>query len=329
MQTGLPTTTIVPFGEVVLDPSQVVLSEDGKTPTTFTFPSPVYLETGNSYCIVLLSASNEYKVWVSRMGEEDVTTLNLPESQKIVVSQQPLLGSLFKSQNGATWDPSQLEDLKLTLYRANFVKEPSTVRFYNPKLDIGNNQIATLKTNPLDTVSKSVLVGLAKSLSSTEVSGLTPGVTVLQSNNSLFTSNLKSVIGAIGIGSTLSVTSAGIGFTSNFKTYSNVDLVSITGSGFGAKVNISVDNGVAIAATVSIGGTGYAFGDALEVNYTQTDGLGDNLVLTIPNNVGVISAFNSLIVTNVQGSLTQNTIDSLFYVGAGGTSLLSLSLIHI
>jgi hypothetical protein len=49
------------------------------------------------------------------MGEEDVTTLNLPESQKIVVSQQPLLGSLFKSQNGATWDPSQLEDLKLTL----------------------------------------------------------------------------------------------------------------------------------------------------------------------------------------------------------------------
>ena len=328
MQTGLPTTTIVPFGEVILDPSQVVLSEDGKTPTTFTFPSPVYLETGNSYCIVLLSASNEYKVWVSRMGEEDVTTLNLPESQKIVVSQQPLLGSLFKSQNGATWDPSQLEDLKLTLYRANFVKEPSPVRFYNPKLDIGNNQIATLKINPLDTISKSVLVGLAKSLSSTEVSGLTPGVTVLQSNNSLFTSNLKSVIGAIGIGSTLAVTSAGIGFTSTFKTYSNVDLVSITGSGFGAKVNISVDNGVAIAATVAIGGTGYAFGDALEVNYTQTDGLGDNLVLTIPNNVGVISAFNSLIVTNVQGSLTQNAIDSLFYVGTGGTSLLSAATVN-
>ena len=323
MQTGLPTTTIVPFGEVVLDPSQVVLSDDGKTPTTFTFPSPVYLETGNSYCIVLLSASNEYKVWVSRMGEEDVTTLNLPESQKIVVSQQPLLGSLFKSQNGATWDPSQLEDLKLVLYRAEFVTEPSTVRFYNPRLEIGNNQIATLKANPLDCISKSTLIGLGKSLSSTEVSGLTPGVPVYQSNNNVFRSNLKSVVGSIGIGSTLAVTSAGIGFTSTFKTYSNVDLVSITGSGFGAKVNLSVDNGVAIAATVSIGGTGYAYGDSLEVNYTQTDGLGDNLIVTIPNVTGIISAFNSILVDRVQGSLTQNGTDSLYYVGTGGTSLLS------
>jgi hypothetical protein len=323
MQTGLPTTTIIPFGEVILDPSQVNISDDGKVSTTFTFPSPVYLETGNSYCVVLLSASNEYKVWVSRMGEEDVTTLDLPESQKVVVSQQPLLGSLFKSQNGATWDPSQLEDLKLTLYRAKFVTEPSTVRFYNPKLDIGNNQIVTLRANPLDTISKSTLVGLAKSLTSAEVSGLTPGSPIFQSNNAVFRSNLRSVVGAIGIGSTLSVTSPGIGFTSTFKTYSNVDVISITGNGFGAKVNLSVDNGVAIAATVSIGGTGYAYGDALEVNYTQTDGLGTNLILAIPNNVGIISSFNSLLVDRVQGNLVQNATDSLFYVGTSGTSLLT------
>jgi hypothetical protein len=323
MQTGLPTTTIIPFGEVVLDPSQVNISDDGKTPTTFTFPSPVYLESGNSYCVVLLSASNEYTVWVSRMGEEDVTTLNLPESQKIVVSQQPLLGSLFKSQNGATWDPSQLEDLKLTLYRAKFVTGSSTVRFYNPKLDIGNNQIVTLRPNALDCISKSTLIGLGKSLTSAEVTGLTPGSPVLQSNNTSFRSNLKSVVGSVGIGSTLVVTSAGIGFTSTFKTYSNVNLVAITGRGFGAKVNLSVQNGVAIAATVSIGGTGYAYGDSLEVDYAQTDGLGNNLILTIPNNVGVISAFNSLLVDRVQGTLNQNSIDSLFYVGSAGTTLLS------
>ena len=323
MQTGLPTTTIIPFGEVVLDPSQVNISEDGKTATTFTFPSPVYLESGNSYCVVLLSASNEYTVWVSRMGEEDVTTLNLPESQKIVVSQQPLLGSLFKSQNGATWDPSQLEDLKLTLYRAKFVTGSSTVRFYNPKLDIGNNQVVTLRANALDCISKSTLIGLGKSLTSTEVTGLTAGSPILQSNNTTFRSNLKSVVGSVGIGSTLVVTSSGIGFTSAFKTYSNVNLVSITGSGFGAKVNLSVQNGVAIAATVSIGGTGYAYGDSVEVNYSQTDGLGTNLILTIPNNVGVISSFNSLLVDRVQGTLNQNSVDSLYYVGSAGTTLLS------
>jgi hypothetical protein len=323
MQTGLPTTTIIPFGEVVLDPSQVNISEDGRTATTFTFPSPVYLESGNSYCVVLLSASNEYKVWISRMGEEDVTTLNLPESQKIVVSQQPLLGSLFKSQNGATWDPSQLEDLKLTLYRANFVTGSSTARFYNSKLDVGNRQIVTLRPNPLDCISKSTLIGLGKSLTSTEVTGLTPGSPILQNNNSTFRSNLKSIVGSVGIGSTLLVTSSGIGFTSTFKTYSNVNLVSITGSGFGAKVNLSVQNGVAIAATVSIGGTGYAYGDSLEVNYSQTDGLGTNLILTIPNSVGVISSFNSLLVDRVQGILNQNTTDSLYYVGSAGTTSLS------
>jgi hypothetical protein len=51
MQTGLPTTTIIPFGEVVLDPSQVNISDDGKTPTTFTFPSPVYLEAAKSLIV--------------------------------------------------------------------------------------------------------------------------------------------------------------------------------------------------------------------------------------------------------------------------------------
>ena len=328
MKTGLPTQTIVPFGEVTLDPSQINISEDGRTPTTFTFPSPVYLESGNDYCVTLLSVSNEYNVWISRMGEEDVTTLNLPESQKIVVAQQPLLGSLFKSQNGATWDPSQLEDLKMTLYRAKFVTGSSTVRFYNPKLDTGNNQVVTLRSNPLDCISKSTLIGLGKSLTSTEVNVLTPGTPILQSNNVFFSSNLKSIVGSVGIGSTLVVTSSGIGFTSTFKTYSNVNLVPITGSGFGAKINLSVENGVAIAATVSIGGTGYAYGDSLEVNYSETDGLGNNLILTIPNNIGIISAFNSLLVDRVQGTLNQNTADSLYYVGSSGTSLLSNATVN-
>jgi hypothetical protein len=262
------------------------------------------------------------------MGEEDVTTLNLPESQKIVVAQQPLLGVLFKSQNGATWDSNQLEDLKLTLYRAKFVTGSSSVRFYNPQLDIGNNQVVTLRPNPLDCISKSTLIGLGKSLTSTEVDGLVPGSPILQSNNSTFSSNLKSIVGSVGIGSELTITSVGIGFTSTFKTYSDVSLIPITGSGFGAKVDLSVENGVAIAATVSIGGTGYAYGDSLEVNYSETDGLGSSLVLTIPNNVGIISSFNSLIVDRVQGTLNQNTTDSLYYVGSSGTSLLSNATVN-
>lgn len=323
MQTGLPTQEILPFGEVILDPSEVVLSDDGTKATTFTFPSPVYCEGGTSYCVVLLSASNEYTCFISRMGEEDVTTVNNIEAEKIIVSQQPLLGSLFKSQNGATWDPSQLEDLKLTVYRADFFEGTSTVRFYNPDLDIGNKQIATLRPNPLNVISRSMIIGIGKSLSASEQTNLNPGVIILQNNNGNFSGKLTSVVGAIGIGSTLAVSSVGSGFTSGFKTYSNVDIVSLTGNGTGAKVNLSVNGGVAIAATVSIGGTGYTFGDALTVDYTQTDSRGSSLILSIPNNTGIISAFNGLVVSNVQGNPIQNGTDDLFYVGTSGTSNLS------
>lgn len=323
MQTGLPTQEILPFGEVILDPSEVSVSSDGLTPTTFTFPSPVYCEGGQAYCVVLLSASDEYTVWISRMGEQDITTVNRVESERVVVSQQPLLGSLFKSQNGATWDPSQLEDLKLKIYRCNFYRGTSTIRFYNPELDIGNRQIATLRPNPIDTISRSLLVGIARSLTSAEQSNLVPGTTLLQNANSSFSSKIKNLAGAIGLGSALTITNAGTAFTSSSITYSNVNLISLTGTGVGGKVNLTVTGGVAVAATVSIGGTGYNYGDALSIDYSDTNNRGKNIVLTIPNNIGIISAFNSIVIDGVQGDINENSTDSLYYVGSGGTSNLS------
>ena len=320
MQTGLPTQTIVPFGEIVLTPDQVSVSDDATVPTTFEFPSPVYLAPNQAYCFVLLSASNEYNVWISRMGERDVSTLDKAESEQIIVSQQPLLGSLFKSQNGATWDPAQYEDLKLTAYRAEFFDGSSTARFYNPDLDIGNNQIATLDVNPLETTSKSIVVGIAKSLSTTEIGNLTPGVKILQQSNNGFSGNLRSLVGAIGIGSDLVITNAGTAFTSNSTTYSNVDLISLTGRGKGGKATVTVSGGVAVAATVSVGGTGYAYGDSLTVDYADTDNFGNNLILSIPNTVGVISAFNSLIIDRVQGDIAVDGSSTLFYVGSSGTA---------
>ena len=59
------------------------------------------------------------------------------------VSNQPVLGSLFKPQNASTWEPSQWEDLKFDLFRASFVGEGS-VELYNPILSRGNAQIPKL-----------------------------------------------------------------------------------------------------------------------------------------------------------------------------------------
>ena len=81
------------------------------------------------------------------MGEVDISTRNLPDAQQSIITQQPYLGSLFKSQNGGTWDPSQYEDLKMTLYAAEFSNSTGIARFYNPKLDEGNKQIITLVLN--------------------------------------------------------------------------------------------------------------------------------------------------------------------------------------
>ena len=48
------------------------------------------------------------------MGEADVSGSNR------LISSQPVLGSLFKSQNNRTWNAIQSQDKKFTLYQALF-----------------------------------------------------------------------------------------------------------------------------------------------------------------------------------------------------------------
>ena len=133
MKGGLPTQKILPFSEIVLDPDQINLSADGSVATSFEFDAPVFLEGSTEYAICIASQSTKYSVYISRIGENDLLS-------DTFISNQPYLGSLFKSQNASTWEPSQWEDLKFVLYRADFV-ETGSVEFYNPSLKKGNNQI--------------------------------------------------------------------------------------------------------------------------------------------------------------------------------------------
>ena len=139
---GLPTEEVLPFSRTIINPDDISLSDDASVPTTITFESPVYLNPDTEYALVLLSNSKEYTVFISRLGEVDITTASGPESQQIVVTEQPNLGSLFKSQNGSTWTPSQYEDLKFTLRNAKFTSTAGNITFYNPELDFGNSQVA-------------------------------------------------------------------------------------------------------------------------------------------------------------------------------------------
>ena len=61
---GLPTTEVVPFSEVNLDPDQITTSLMVLLATKFTFESPVYLEGGAEYALVCsVSTSLKYKVF--------------------------------------------------------------------------------------------------------------------------------------------------------------------------------------------------------------------------------------------------------------------------
>ena len=71
---GRPTENILPFSDMVLNPEDISVSDDATAVTTVTFSSPVYLQSNKEYAIVLRPNSQEYEVWVSRLGQNNLGT---------------------------------------------------------------------------------------------------------------------------------------------------------------------------------------------------------------------------------------------------------------
>ena len=109
---GYPAQKILPFGRKTLQSSQISVSNDGNTATTFTFDSPVYVTGGSEYCICLLSNTPDYKVWISDLGTQDTDGNEITD--------QPHMGVLFKSSGNRSWVASPTQDMKFSLKRAVF-----------------------------------------------------------------------------------------------------------------------------------------------------------------------------------------------------------------
>ena len=118
VENGIPTQDILPFSKVVKQPEDVTISANASTPTTFTFESPVFLPFRKEHAFVLTSDSNQYKVFISVLGQDAVDAAHSGEK----ISEQPYIGVLFKSQNASTWTPSQYEDLMFKIYRCKFTQ---------------------------------------------------------------------------------------------------------------------------------------------------------------------------------------------------------------
>jgi hypothetical protein len=301
---GLPSTRVLPFSEVVLDPDDIQTSSDGSIATNIQFKAPVYVEGLTEYAVTLLSNSTKYSVYISRVGENDLIT-------DAFISNQPYLGSLFKSQNGTTWEPSQWEDLKFTLYRADFL-ENGSVEFYSPELTRGNNQIPKLLPDSIIMNSRQIRVGLGTTVADSYEIGNT-----FSQQGTNATGDLVGVA-ASAVGN-LSISNAGLGYTpaDGSQTFSGVNLITLTGNGRGATADISIVNGSIVAGGATIsnnGGSGYQVGDVLGINTIGAASVGTNARLTITG----IGVTNELIFNNVQGEFVVGAAKTLMYVNSLG-----------
>ena len=155
MTNGYPTTTVVPFGQQTVDAADITVSTDASEATKFTFPSPVFLQNGIEYAFCVITNNTDYTMYTSRLGQ---TTLDGSR----LISNQPYLGSMFKSQNASTWTADQNEDVKFKINRAVFTTNTTgTVHLVNDELPT-----KTLRQNPITTVAGSINEALNDSATS-------------------------------------------------------------------------------------------------------------------------------------------------------------------
>ena len=191
--------------------------------------------------------------------------------------------------------------MKFTIKKAVFNTAPSVGRFFNSELSTGNDEVPTLAVNPITSLSKKAIVGLATALSTTPATGLVPGVNISQFDNLNASASLINTAGVAKIGDANAATiiNPGVGYTpsNGVLTYSDIPMVTQTGEGTGIIGDVTVNNGVIGVVTFTDGGNNYAVGDTLGIG-TLGLGNGSGAVLS----VGIVSMTKSLVIDNIQGS---------------------------
>jgi hypothetical protein len=142
---GVPTQERLPFASKILYPASITnipniflqnstnvpyASSDASVATSFVFDTPVFVQSGLSYAIVLLplGGNPDYTIWTAEIGGTDTVT-NSP------IYTNNDTGDLFLSSNDKDWTPIITEDMKFTIYIANFTSLSGTAVFRTPDED--------------------------------------------------------------------------------------------------------------------------------------------------------------------------------------------------
>jgi hypothetical protein len=141
---GYPSSQIVPFSKVRIPPQNVHTSSDASIPTEVRFSVPIRLEADKEYAFVVIPDGNDpdYLIYTSKVGGIDLMTGKS-------VTQDTFDGILFTSTNNRAWKSYQDEDIKFTLYRANFSDSDGHVTLTNKDGEFFTltNTIGRFKTN--------------------------------------------------------------------------------------------------------------------------------------------------------------------------------------
>jgi len=114
------------------------------TPTSFIFDEPVYLKGQEDYALVVLADSRDYQIYIAEINEFQFG------STERRANKQPDLGSLFYSQNGVTWTPSQNQDLSFVIHQARFKHTAATAILHNasvPKKKLNLNPFTVVDSD--------------------------------------------------------------------------------------------------------------------------------------------------------------------------------------
>ena len=327
MELGIPTLFLVQdYAQVVLEPSQINVSEDASVATRVTFPSPIYLPSGEEYALVLLApSSNNYEAWIGRMGEPTIETQSLPDAESVVISKQYIGGSLFKSQNGSIWTPSQFEDLKCILYKADFSKSrDAEVILYNPELNYESSLIPNLKNNAIRTLPRKMKVKIDTGATASEIAvGKRIGAGVAGVANTTPNGIVERLGGVV---SAESRENNGSGYKPSMSSVT-ASTFSITGGGTGLTLTISTDSdGKLSGAGIAAGGSGYSVGDLVGI-VTSSLGAGQQSGSGAVISIDSISATDTLYLTDVQGQTFSNNAALLHFNGTNYVALTNNKLV--
>jgi hypothetical protein len=305
-----------------LPATSVVTSTDASAGTVFRFSPPIYLNEDTDYCFVVLTNSNQYNMFTSRMGEESI------ENGRIIF-EQPFIGSLFKSENNITWTAEQFEDIKFNMYRAKFdtsqsgvidlvTDVPQVSAFGTQFYTVEGSDVITYYHNQehgLEVGSKFACAGLEgatyNGIPATALTGEFDVIAVPDRNTIKFKTKLEALatstgkIESAGVITKVDVDRGGINYGPD---------TTISFSSGNAEATPIILNGRIVGVTITNQGSGYTSAPQVVVN--STTGSGAVLVamtdamFTVSTNKPMTEFTPNIKILNYGDTFTRNTFQS-------------------